>query len=69
MRFHKTVNQACVPTPVRAQRETENLSPIERGPTSVIVVHLLFLFACLGFYLGMAAWILLEVSSVWGIMQ
>ena len=69
MRFRETANQVSVQNPVQPKGETEDLSPAERGPTSVRVVHLLFLYACLGFYLGMAASILREVYSVWGIMN
>ena len=64
-----TQNQMSVQNPVRPKGETGNLNSIKRGNASLMVARRLLLCACLGFFLGMAAWVLLEVSSAWGIMQ
>ena len=33
------------------------------------IARILFLFACLGFYLGMALWLVLEVNGAMGGLQ
>jgi hypothetical protein len=69
MRFRETQNQMSVQNPVRPKGETGNLNSTERENASLMIARMLFLYACLGFYLGMAVWILREVSFGWGIWQ